>query len=189
MPERPAPEQDSSQRWILPLSIGLLVFALDQLAKRWAATTLGPEPHARAITLGPEWLRLVYSQNTGVAFSLFQGMPTLFTITSILITAGAIVAYITYLPNRVTWVQASMGLLLGGAVGNIADRLRLGYVVDFISVGWWPVFNLADSAIFVGVIMLAGYLIFIGDEPSPRPAPAPPRDDSLLSELLNRDLD
>lgn len=180
--------QDPAQRWLLPLGIGLVAFALDQLTKRWAVAALGPTPRAREIGLGPEWLRLVYSQNTGVAFSLFQGMPTLFTVTSILITSAAVIAYALYLPNRVPWVQVAMGLLVGGALGNIADRLRLGYVVDFIAVGWWPVFNVADSAITVGVLMLAGYLIFIGDE-QPRPAPAPPRDDGLLSELLNKEPD
>jgi len=182
-PPRP---QDPAQRWLLPLAVGLVVFALDQLSKRWAVAALGPAPGARAIPLGPEWLRLVYTQNTGVAFSLFQGLPGLFTVTSILITAGAIVAYALYLPNRVPWVQAATGLLAGGAIGNIADRLRLGYVVDFIAVGWWPVFNLADSAVSVGVTMLATYLIFVGDEPA-RPARTPPRDDGLLSDLLSRE--
>ena len=188
MAPRQPPHQDSSQRWLLPLGIGLVVFALDQLTKRWAVAALGPTPGARAIGLGPEWLRLVYSQNTGVAFSLFQGLPWLFTITSILITSGALLAYALYLPNRVPWVQAAMGLLAGGAIGNIADRLRLGYVVDFIAVGWWPVFNLADSAVSAGVTMLAGYLIFVGDEPPP-PARTLPRDDGLLSDLLSQDPD
>ncbi len=175
-------------RWAIPGALSLLVFACDQLSKALIVSQLGPQPLERAITLGPDWVRLVYTQNTGVAFGLFQNMPQVFTVTSTLITSGAIYAYVVHLPNRVLWVQLSMGLIVGGAVGNILDRLRLGSVVDFISVGWWPVFNLADSAITVGVISLAAYLIFIGDDAPAAPRPTP-RDDGLLSELLGRDLE
>lgn len=175
-------------RWAIPATLGLLVFGCDQLSKVWVVARLGPEPFRRSISLGPSWLNLVYTQNTGVAFGLFQNMPALFTATSILITAGAIYAYAVHLPNRVRWVQVSMGLILGGGIGNIIDRLRLGSVVDFISVGWWPVFNLADSAIAVGVSALAGYLIFIGDEQPEAPRVAP-HDDGLLSDLLSRDVE
>lgn len=188
MAVNPRPPQASAQTWLLPASLALFGLALDQITKRWAVATLGPEPHTRSIGLIGDWFTLVYSRNTGVAFGLFQGMPELFTVTSILITAGAVYAYAFYLPKHSPWVQVAMGLILGGALGNIADRLRLGYVVDFISVGWWPVFNLADSAISVGVSILAAYLIFVGDDPAPAPRRAP-RDDGLLTELLSRDVD
>lgn len=182
------PPQAGPLRWIVPAAIGLAVLAADQLTKLWIIAALGPEPRVRSIPLAGDWLALVYGRNTGVAFGLFQNMPALFAVTSILITLGAAYAYAVHLPNRVPWVQVAMGLVLGGAVGNIADRLRLGYVVDFISVGWWPVFNVADSAITVGVTMLGAYLILVGDEPAPRPRPAA-RDDGLLTELLSRDVD
>jgi signal peptidase II len=85
---------------------------------------------------------------------------------ALLISAGAIYIYAQHLPNRRLIVQVSIGLIEGGALGNVIDRLRLGYVVDFIQVGWWPVFNLADSAISVGAVMLAVYLLRLdrGDE-------------------------
>jgi signal peptidase II len=175
-------------RWAVPAALGLAVFAGDQLSKAWVVSRLGPEPFLNVIPLGLPWLNLVYAQNTGVAFGLFQNVPQLFTITSILITAGAVYAYVVHLPNRAAWVQVSMGLVMGGALGNIVDRLRLGSVVDFISVGWWPVFNLADSAISAGVVGLAAYLIFIGDDLPTAPRPAP-RDDGLLKDLLSRDLE
>jgi signal peptidase II len=77
----------------------------------------------------------------------------------------------------------SVGLIIGGAVGNIIDRLRFGYVIDFVHVHWFPgIFNIADSAITVGVIMLAGYLLFVGDPPERTPS----RDDTLLNDLLNQ---
>lgn len=176
------------QRWLVPAALGLAVLSADQLTKRWAIAALGPEPRARELPLIGDWLTLIYARNTGVAFGLFQNLPQLFTVTSILITAGAIYAYVAHLPNRSPWVQVAMGLVLGGALGNIVDRLRLGYVVDFISVGWWPLFNLADSGVTVGVTMLAAYLILVGDEPAPAPRPAP-RDDGLLTDLLSRDVE
>jgi signal peptidase II len=174
--------------WFVPAALGLAVFAADQLSKGWIQATLGPEPRVKALPLAGDWLALVYSRNTGVAFGLFQNMPQFFTMTSLVITAGALYAYATYLPKYSPWVQAAIGLIVGGAVGNIVDRLRMGSVVDFISIGWWPVFNLADSAIAVGVTLLAAYLIFIGDEPAPAPLPDP-RDDGLLTDLLNQDVD
>ncbi|GAB4431059.1 MAG: signal peptidase II [Chloroflexi bacterium OHK40] len=179
---------DSPRRWLVPTGIGLAILAADRITKRWVIDTLGPTPGARELALAGDWLALVYGHNTGVAFGLFQDMPRLFTVTSIAITAGAAYAYVAHLPNRSPWVQVAMGLILGGAFGNIIDRLRYGHVVDFIRVGWWPVFNLADSAISVGVTMLAGYLIFVGDDPQPAPR-TPPRDDGLLRELLSRDLE
>jgi signal peptidase II len=180
--------QAGPRRWLLPATLGLAVLAADQLSKGWAYATLGPVPRVKTLPLAGDWLTLVYSRNTGVAFGLFQNMPQLFTVTSILITAGAVYAYVFHLPNRSLWVQLAIGLILGGALGNIVDRLRLGYVVDFISVGWWPVFNLADSAISVGVTTLAAYLILVGDEPAPAPHIAP-RDDGLLTDLLSQDVD
>ncbi len=176
------------RRWLFPAALALAVLGVDQMSKRWAVATLGPDPRDRVIALIGDWFNLVYTRNTGIAFGLFQSLSGLFTITAILITIGAVYAYAVYLPNHSAWVQTAMGLIGGGAVGNILDRLRFGYVIDFISIGWWPVFNLADSAVTIGVTMLAGYLIFIGDEPAPAPLP-PPRDDRLLSDLLSRDLE
>jgi signal peptidase II len=170
----------------VPLAVGAAALTADMISKAWIVATLGPRPGEKALPLAGDWLRLVYGRNTGVAFGMFQNLPQLFTVTSIVITAGAVYAYAAHLPNRRPWVQVAAGLILGGALGNIIDRLRQGYVVDFIQVGWWPVFNLADSAISVGVTMLAGYLILIGDEPTLAPQ-TPPRDDGLLSDLLSRD--
>ncbi len=182
------PIQVGPQRWLVPTTLGLVVLVTDQITKLRVFATLGPHPYSKLIWLAGDWLSLVYAQNTGVAFGLFQNMPLLFTATSILITTAAVYAYVYHLPNNRPWIQGTMGLIVGGALGNILDRLRLGYVVDFISVGWWPVFNLADSAITVGVTLLAVYLIFVGDEAAPVPH-VPPRDDGLLSDLLNRDVD
>jgi signal peptidase II len=172
------------QLWLLPLIVAALAFALDQLSKLWVLNTLGPNELERRIQLIGSWFDLVYLRNTGVAFGLFRDIPQLFTFTSLLICAGAIYAYAYHLPNRSTWIQLSLGLVLGGALGNVLDRVRYGYVVDFIRVGWWPVFNLADSAICVGVAIMAVYLLL--NEPAETTRKTP-RDDTLLSSLLNQD--
>src|SRR5512147_1401733 len=99
------------QRWIVPASIALVVLVADQLSKIWAVATLGPLPYSQKLPLLGDWFVLVYSRNTGVAFGLFQNMPQLFTVTSILITAGAIYAYARHLPNHSPWVQIATGLI------------------------------------------------------------------------------
>jgi signal peptidase II len=138
----------------VPTILGALTLALDRASKAWVLDTLGPEPYSAAIPLLGSSLRLIYVRNTGVAFSLFQGVPQLFIPLTLLICAGALYAYHAWLPNHTLPVQLSLGLVLGGALGNLADRVRYGYVVDFIQVGRFPVFNVADSAITVGAVLL-----------------------------------
>jgi len=173
------------QRWLVPGLVAGLLLVLDQLSKRWVVQELGPTPGNRQIFLVGDWFSLIYVQNTGIAFGFFKGMSTVFTVVALLVAAGIIYAYLFYLPNRNHWVQVSTGLILGGALGNVIDRLLLQHVVDFIQVGWWPTFNLADSGISVGVVLLAFYLLLAPDLDA---APAPPRDDALLSELLSREV-
>jgi signal peptidase II len=173
-----------SSVWAVPLGLATTILITDQLTKLWVVNMLGPEPRTRELMLLGDWLSLRYIRNTGVAFGLFQEFPQLFTVTSILITLAAIYAYRYHLPYQRPWIQFSMGLIIGGALGNIVDRLRLGYVIDFVRVGWWPIFNVADSGVTVGVTMLALHLLIFGEEPATRPIP---RDDNLLDELLSRE--
>lgn len=148
--------------WAVPALVALVVVTFDQLTKLWVVHTLGPTTMTNFIPIIGDSVRIAYSHNTGVAFSLFQGHPELLTVTALLIVAGAIYFYATQLPNHRRVIQLIMGLIMGGAFGNIIDRLRLGYVVDFIQVGWFPIFNLADSAITVGAALLM--LQFLRDE-------------------------
>jgi signal peptidase II len=173
------------QRWLVPGMIAGLLLLLDQLSKRWVVQELGPTPGSRQIFLVGDWFSLMYVQNTGIAFGFFKGMSSVFMVVALLVAAGIIYAYLCYLPNRSLWVQVSTGLILGGALGNVVDRLLLQHVVDFIQVGWWPTFNLADSGISVGVVLLACYLLLTPDLDE---VPALPRDDALLSELLSHEV-
>lgn len=176
---------ETNRRWMVPLIAGLLVLAGDQITKLWIVRELGPEPLLHFKSIIGDWVRLVYSQNTGVAFNLFQDKSHIFIVTSLLISAGAIYIYATYLPNHNPLVQASIGLILGGALGNTIDRVRVGYVIDFIQVGWWPVFNVADSAISVGAAILALCLLLATEQRTETPSP---HDDVLLQDLLHHDV-
>jgi signal peptidase II len=169
-----------------PALVGVVVIVLDQVSKAWILRALGPDEGTSLPLLG-SWLSLTYIKNNGVAFGMFQGIPYFFTITSIVISIGALLFYRYQLPNNRPWIQVSVGMIVGGAIGNIIDRLRYGHVVDFVHVSWFPgIFNLADSAITIGVLMLAGYLLLMGESGAPvrRKRPA---DEALLGELLSQD--
>ncbi|HJZ46692.1 MAG TPA: signal peptidase II [Roseiflexaceae bacterium] len=179
-------QQELPSRWSRPALVGVAVIGLDQLSKAWILRTLGPDEGTSIPLLG-SWLSLTYIKNNGVAFGMFQGIPHFFTLTSIVISIGALLFYRYQLPNNRPWIQVSLGMIVGGAIGNIIDRLRYGYVVDFVHVSWFPgIFNLADSAITVGVLMLAGYLLLMG-ESGASVARKRPADEALLGELLSRD--
>lgn len=151
---------DKQRIWVVPATMAATTIVLDQLSKLWVLSALGPEPGLRAIGIVEPWLRLVYTQNTGVAFSLFRNASNLFIPIALLICAGAIYYYATQLPNRRLPVQIALGMVLGGALGNLIDRVRFGFVVDFVQVGRFPVFNVADSAITVGTALLLVVLVF-----------------------------
>tara|TARA_B100001142_G_C14285665_1_gene636793 strand:- start:976 stop:1458 length:483 start_codon:yes stop_codon:yes gene_type:complete len=104
-------------------------------------------------------LQIVHGVNTGSAFGLFSDYTLLLTIGS-LIGIGFVLYFFYKNSFNVIWMRISLSLIVGGAVGNLIDRIRDGGVVDFISVGWWPAFNIADSAISIGMAILIFTLVF-----------------------------
>lgn len=107
------------------------------------------------------FFRITYSTNTGGVFGLPAPQAFLITL-SMVVIALIIVAYIRYPLTRRMPIKIALGLMMGGALGNLIDRLfvgEFGKVVDFIDVGAWPVFNLADSSIVIGVVIVAYYFI------------------------------
>jgi signal peptidase II len=139
--------------WFLILVAGLTV-AADQAAKAVVAANLPPNHLWMPIEWLAPYLSLTHTHNTGAAFGMFPAGGQVFTVISIVVSV-AIVLYFHNLPPGRWWVRAGLSLQLGGAIGNLIDRFRLGYVVDFIDLHRFPVFNLADSAIVVGVSILA----------------------------------
>ncbi len=133
----------------------LLVVIIDQVSKHFIRTGL---------TLGqkmPEegFFQITYSVNTGGVFGLFADQAFLITIIAA-VGIIAILIYSRYPAFNGLLVRISLGLILGGAVGNLIDRIRFGWVTDFIDIGGWPVFNLGDSAIVIGVILILYHFIF-----------------------------
>ncbi len=137
---------------------GVLVILLDQLTKHWVMQYFTPD--RAPIQLVGHVLELQYVQNTGVAFSLFEGQAILFLFVAIAIGVIGVLYWRARESGSIV-LKLTFGLILGGAIGNnLIDRLIHRYVVDFIhfqipGVFDWPVFNVADSAISVGVVLLA----------------------------------
>lgn len=131
-----------------------LVYLADRLTKMWAERALAGDP---PVTVIPGVLQLNYTTNSGGAFGLGQSAPWLFAGATVVVVA-AIVAASLRLRHPATAV--ALGLVLGGGIGNLTDRalrgdgVLSGRVVDFIDLRVWPVFNLADSAIVVGALLL-----------------------------------
>ncbi len=152
--------------------VGLFVFALDRVTKAWAVAELA---HVHTRPLIDDWVRLTYVRNTGVAFGLGAGKGIPFAAVSVV--ALLLVLFLALQEKSRTWPRSlALGLILGGAAGNLVDRVRWGSVIDFIDLGyrenWWPVFNAADSAITIGVILFAATLVF-GKSDSHEPKPHP----------------
>jgi signal peptidase II len=162
------------RRLILVYGIAAGVLALDQLTKWLVVANLKGNPPIRLIG---DAVRLVYATNSGGAFSLLTGFPLFFAIMAVVVI-GAIVYYARRTSS--TAILGVLGLLLGGALGNFADRLLRGgtplhgRVVDFVDVGPWPVFNVADSAITVGAITLTLLLSRMPEPKAAAPSDAAP---------------
>lgn len=146
-------------RW---LGLAGLVIVLDQLSKFWVVSALGP---GRSIELTP-FLNLVFVYNPGAAFSFLSeagGWQRWFFV----VLALAVSAWLTFLMRRHAaerLLPLAAALIMGGALGNVIDRIRFGAVVDFVDLhaaGWhWPAFNVADAAISAGVALLIGQQLF-----------------------------
>jgi len=186
------------KRLFIPL-VALVVLVLDQLAKAWIASNFSLNQQS---ILVDNFLRIRLTHNTGAAFGVLQGATGALSIVAI-----AIVAAIFYSSTRMAgssiWGTLALGLIVGGALGNLIDRLRLGYVVDFIeayglrvqigdNLYTWPVFNLADSAISVGVVLLL-FTILFGNKEQPAttttlPAQLPQSETTPHSEEVSQGL-
>jgi signal peptidase II len=141
-------------QWLSLAALALAAIGADQLTK-WIVTSnleLGGGVHI----LGPFWIRHV--QNSGIAFGFFPSA----TAAVIVLTAGAVawmLAYFARSGGRHPVLPIALGLVIGGSVSNLADRIRLGHVTDFLDFRYWPAFNLADSFIVIGVGIILAALV------------------------------
>lgn len=161
--------------WVPFFGLVAILVAVDQVTKAWIVSELSG---GRAIVFLDGALRLIYSENNGALFGLFRGQGSLFAALSI----GVIAMIIAFhgRSGRNAYMTLTLGLLLGGAVGNAVDRIRLGYVVDFVDAGLGDVrfytFNLADACISGAIVLLIATAIWpslAGDARSTAVVPEP----------------
>jgi len=146
-------------RWGVFIAIVVGVVVLDQLSKAWLLSTVAP---GEVMPILGDYLRLVQGHNSGALFGMFRDQAILFGLVSLGVVA-LIVAYHAR-SGRNLYLSIALGLLLGGAIGNLIDRFRFGYVVDWVDMGigdvrFWT-FNVADSAITIAILMLLGLALF-----------------------------
>jgi signal peptidase II len=139
--------------WAPFVLLAASIVVIDQLTKAWITTALAPNGVVRIVG---DNLRLIYTENTGALFGLFRGQAAPFAVLSVIVI-GLIVAYHAR-SGRSPYMTLTLGLLLGGAIGNAIDRLRLNYVVDFVDGGIgslrWYTFNVADACISTAILLL-----------------------------------
>jgi signal peptidase II len=165
-----AASRDASLRPVLVLAgTALVLYLADQLTK---ALVVAAVPFGARYDVVGDLAQLWHVRNTGAAFSILPGATWLFVPVTVLAIAMVVYFHRT-LRERGPWIQVILGAILAGALGNLTDRLRLGYVVDFVSLGIgdvrFPTFNVADSAVVLGIGALVAYLTFFE---RPRPAEA-----------------
>jgi signal peptidase II len=149
-------------QWVALAAVAIAAFVADQVTKHVVTSSLdlGDSKHV----LGP--LDIHHVQNTGIAFGLFGGATAL-----VVVFTGAAIAWMLVFfarsGSRHALIPVALGFLIGGSASNLADRVRLGHVTDFLDLGFWPAFNLADSFICIGVALLV-YALFAAERTPPR---------------------
>jgi signal peptidase II len=140
--------------------IAISVVLLDQVTKAIVR---------RNLELGEAWpepdmlFNIVYVTNSGAAFGMLQGQ-TLFLVVTSLVGVAAIVLYYIFPPLEHGLLRAALGLQLGGAAGNLIDRVRFGEVTDFVNFSFWPAFNVADASISIGVVTILWFFLTMESE-------------------------
>lgn len=136
----------------------VFIIAFDQLTKYFAKSALYPDK-AKDFIKG--FLEFRYAENTGVAFSMFSGGRWFFIALTTIVAIGMLVYMFTKAQKNL-WLYWTLGVLAAGAIGNLIDRICLGYVIDFINPTFvnFAVFNIADCAVTLGAVSLVAYLVF-----------------------------
>ncbi|QXM05851.1 signal peptidase II [Crassaminicella indica] len=135
----------------------LLIVILDQASKVMVQSKFLVN---ESVPIIKNIFHLTYVQNVGAAFGILKNQKMFFILMTIFVIGGIVL----FLHKHKNWhklVPYSLSLIVGGAIGNLIDRVRLGYVVDFFDFRIWPVFNIADISIVVGAVLLSYYLIFL----------------------------
>lgn len=147
---------------MLEFIIIVIIIFIDQISKYLTTSYLKP---IGSITILKNVFNLTYVENRGAAFGILQNQRWLFIVLTIII-AIAVACYLILNRNESLILRISLSMILGGAIGNLIDRIRLGYVVDMLhfSLIDFPVFNVADSFIVIGTILLGYYILFMAEK-------------------------
>jgi signal peptidase II len=158
---QPEHRQRTNSHWLSFALTAAAVVVLDQISKRYIDANL---------PVGDSWpdaswpIRIMHVKNTGAAFSMLQNQTLFLTVMSV-VGLGAILLYFLYRPSDHPLLRFALALQLGGAIGNLIDRALYGEVTDFFKFPRFAVFNVADSAITVGVVTVVIFLLFANDNP------------------------
>jgi len=167
-------------QWVFLVAVALAVIALDQISKALVVASLDLyEQWAPVEALRP-YFTFTYVRNTGAAFGILQDGNMLLALVAFVVV-GMILYFYRQMPHQSRAIRLALGLQLGGASGNLIDRLRQGYVVDFFDFKIWPVFNVADSSIVVGVCLLLLAMWWEERRAGKPQPPAPPVEDKPSS--------
>jgi signal peptidase II len=157
-------------------AVTAVVVALDQVTKHFVRTSLAT--NAESVRIIGDLLRLTFTRNEGAAFGMLPGNVVLFIPVHVIVLL-VIAGYVWRRRPERPWLIAALGLVAGGAIGNLIDRVVFGWVTDFIQIPFdFPVFNVADSAVVVGVCMLVWWLLFGPEAHEPEDAPQRDASDS-----------
>jgi signal peptidase II len=154
---------------VLLLATAAALYVADQATKALVVANLA---YGERVPILGDVVQLWHLRNTGAAFSLLPGAQWLF-IPITIVALGMVAYFHMQFRDRGPWIHVILGAILAGSLGNLTDRVRFGYVTDFVSVGIgdlrWPAFNVADPAVVIGILLLVGYLTFVDprrrDEP------------------------
>lgn len=162
----------SKRKYILFSVLGALTILLDQWSKIWARTNLQPLRFGEKKTVIEGYFDMRYSENPGVAFGMFQNLQggrVILTLVA-LFALVMVVLYLRKTEDKHTRLHAALGLIGGGAIGNLIDRIAFGKVTDFIVWRYqqheWPAFNIADAALVVGVCLMVLDMLLAPKQPS-----------------------
>ncbi|MGD9889668.1 MAG: signal peptidase II [Dehalococcoidia bacterium] len=159
------PTSRSNSHWLSFILTAVAVVVVDQISKRYIDANLA---------VGESWpdaswpIRIMHVKNTGAAFSMLQNQTLFLTVMSV-VGLGAILLYFLFRPSDHPLLRFALALQLGGAIGNLIDRALLGEVTDFFKFPRFAVFNVADSAISIGVATVVIFLLFANDKPKKSP--------------------
>lgn len=136
----------------------VLIIAFDQITKYFASLKLADGSVAKFI---PGVVQFKYAENTGMAFSMLSGARWVFIALTVVVCVG-VFYYLFSNRCKSLWLYWSLGVILSGGIGNLIDRIRFGYVVDFIEPTFvnFAIFNIADCAVTCGAVVLVGYLLY-----------------------------